>query len=262
MKFSMKKCAAVAVLALFAASAAFAAKPLEGKSYKLAINATFAPFEFAQINDQGESEITGFDIDVLDTIAENLGFTYELKDMNFSGLIGELHSGRADFVISGLSDTPERRKSVDFSIPYFYCKVAIISPAAAPITSMEEMKGKKMTTIFGTEYAKVLEATGAESTLLDNSTMVTQELLNGRVDGAVMDASQAKTKCEQNEGYVYHLIPMEDLEKAKYVSGTYSIAFQKGSELIPLFNGEIEKMFADGTMRKLIVKWMGEEFAD
>ncbi len=237
-----------------------AEKPLAGKHFKLAINATFAPFEFAKVNEKGESEITGFDIDVLNTIAENLGFTYELKDMNFSGLIGELQSGRADFVISGLSATPERRKSVDFSEPYYFCKTAILSPEAAPVKSMAEMKGKKMATVFGTEYAKVVDASGSIPTLLDNSTMVTQELLNGRVDGAVMDASQAKTKCEQNPGYVYHVIPNEDLEKAHYVSGSYCVAFQKDSMLIPFFNQEIAKMFVDGTMTKLIVKWMGEEF--
>lgn len=237
-----------------------AAKPLQGEHYKLAINATFAPFEFAQVNDTGESVITGFDIDVLDAIAAALGFTYEIKDMNFSGLIGELHSGRADFVISGLSDTEERRKSVDFSVPYYFCKTAIVSPAAAPLKNMAEMKGKKIATVFGTEYAKVVEASGSIPTLLDNSTMVTQELLNGRVDGAVMDASQAKTKCEQNGGYVYHVIPNEDLESAHYVSGAYSIAFRKGSGLIPLFNEQIGKMFASGRMNELIVKWMGEEF--
>lgn len=235
-------------------------KPLAGKHFKLAINATFAPFEFAKVNDKGESEITGFDIDVLNTIAEKLGFTYELKDMNFSGLIGELQSGRADFVISGLSATPERRKSVDFSEPYFFTKTAIISPESAPVKNVDELKGKKIATVFGTEYAKVVEFSGAEPTLLDNSTMVTQELLNGRVAGAVMDASQAKTKCQQNPGYVYHVIPRADLERVHYTPGSYRIAFQKDSSLIPLFDQEIAKMFKDGTFDKLIVKWMGEEF--
>ena len=57
-----------------------------------------------------------------------------------------------------------------------------------------------------------------------------------------------------------HVIPNEDLESAHYVSGAYSIAFRKGSGLIPLFNEQIGKMFASGRMNELIVKWMGEEF--
>ncbi len=260
MRFTFKRTAAAVFALLLCASVALATGELSGKHYKLAINATFAPFEFAAVDDKGESVITGFDIDVLDAIAAKLGFTYEMKDMNFAGLIGELQSGRADFVISGLSATPERRESVDFSQPYYFCKTAIISPEGAPVKTMAEMKGKKMATIFGTEYSKVVEASGSIPTLLDNSTMVTQELLNGRVDGAVMDASQAKSKCEQNPGYVYHVIPNDDLEKAHYVSGSYCVAFQKGSELIPYFNREIERMFADGTMKALIIKWMGEEF--
>lgn len=262
MRSAIRKIVIALALLAFSATAAFAAKPLEGRKFTLAINATFAPFEFSDINENGDSVITGFDVDVIDAIAEELGFTYELKDMNFSGLIGELQSGRADFVISGLSATEERRKSVDFSKPYYYCKTAIISPENAQVRTMAEMKGKRMATVFGTEYAKVVEASGSIPTLLDNSTLVTQELLNGRVEGAVMDASQAKTKCIQNPGYVYYVIPTDDLEKAHYVSGSYAIAFQKDSDLIPLFDEQIDKLFADGTMKKLIIKWMGEEFLD
>ncbi len=260
MKDAFRKLALAALASALFAASAFASGELAGRHYTLAINATFAPFEFATVNDKGDSVITGFDIDVLDAIAKSLGFTYDLKDMNFSGLIGELQSARADFVISGLSATEERKKSVDFSIPYYYCKTAILSPASAPVTSMAEMKGKKAAAVFGTEYSKVVEAAGSVPTLLDNSTMVTQELLNGRVDSAVMDASQAKSKCDEHPGLVYHVIPNELLEKSRYAASTYSIAFQKNSPLIPYFNREIERMFADGTMKELIVKWMGEEF--
>ena len=346
MKFSVKKFAAGVAAAMLCAASALAAKPLEGQKLKMAVSPTFPPFEFERLDEQGNARIVGYDIDMVDAIAAELGFTYELVHTNFKGLMGELAShrvdfvvsgmspteerrktvdfsvpyyycqtsiiqhkganiktvadlkgkriaasfgtqyadfaeaagavvaamdsstysmqellaGRADVVISGLSDTEERRKSVDFSVPYYFCKTAIVSPAAAPLKNMAEMKGKKIATVFGTEYAKVVEASGSIPTLLDNSTMVTQELLNGRVDGAVMDASQAKTKCEQNGGYVYHVIPNEDLESAHYVSGAYSIAFRKGSGLIPLFNEQIGKMFASGRMNELIVKWMGEEF--
>ena len=119
MKF--RKLAAALLFCALSAAAAFAAKPFEGKKFHLAINATFAPFELAKVDPAtGNSVITGFDIDVLDHIAGKLGVAYEREDMSFSGLIGALQSGRADFVISGLSNTPARREVVDFSNPYFF----------------------------------------------------------------------------------------------------------------------------------------------
>jgi ABC-type amino acid transport substrate-binding protein len=260
MKKTLTLLAAAAVL-LAAAGCAGAAKPLEGKKYVLAINATFSPYEFVQADDSGGKKIVGFDIDVLNTIAENLGFTYDLEDMNFSGLIGQLQSGRADFVISGMSPTEERRKSVDFSVPYFHCKTALVSPAAAPLKGLADMKGKDIAAVFGTNYANVIEIAGARPQLLDNSVMVMQELRSGRTDGIVMDATQAYVNFKDDAAFTSVILPAEELEsKGWKQSGTFAIAFQKGSELVPLFNQQIEQMEKDGTMKKLIVKWMGESF--
>ena len=98
-------CAVLLAAGMLAGCASAADKPLAGKHFKLAMNATFAPFESVSIKSDGKSEIVGFDVDLLNAMAADLGFTYEIKDMEFKGLIGELHSGRADFVISGLSPT-------------------------------------------------------------------------------------------------------------------------------------------------------------
>ena len=251
-------CAVLLAAGMLAGCASAADKPLAGKHFKLAMNATFAPFESVSIKSDGKSEIVGFDVDLLNAMAADLGFTYEIKDMEFKGLIGELHSGRADFVISGLSPTEERKKTVDFSIDYFFVKTAIIEKKGAGLKTVADLKGKKVAAVFGTEYNNLAKASGAEVTALDSSPLVMQELMNGRVQAAIMDASQAALKCKENPTLEFFVIPKKDLLSG--VSGSFAMAFQKGSPLVPVFDREIEKLRADGTMKKLMVKWIGEEF--
>ncbi|MGN0837573.1 MAG: transporter substrate-binding domain-containing protein [Pyramidobacter sp.] len=119
MKSIVKKILALSAAVLFSAEAASAAKPLEGKHLKMAVSPTFPPFEFEQLDDKGNAQIVGFDIDMVNKIAEDLGFTYELVHTNFKGLMGELAGARVDFVVSGMSPTDERKKTVDFSEPYY-----------------------------------------------------------------------------------------------------------------------------------------------
>ena len=106
-------CAVLLVAGMLAGCASAADKPLAGKHFKLAMNATFAPFESVSIKSDGKSEIVGFDVDLLNAMAADLGFTYEIKDMEFKGLIGELHSGLRDLGALPDGGTQEDRGFLD-----------------------------------------------------------------------------------------------------------------------------------------------------
>src|SRR6056297_2127632 len=101
-------------------------RPLEGEKLVLAINATFPPFESVEVVD-GETKFIGMDVDLVEKLSEKLGFSYEITDMAFAGLVGAIQSGRADFVCSGISPTAERLKNIDFSISYYYPGIAAVS---------------------------------------------------------------------------------------------------------------------------------------
>ncbi len=233
-------------------------KALSGKHYKLALNATFAPFESTEVDKNGDTKYVGFDMDLIKKMSKDLGFTYEVKDMEFKGLIGELQSGRADFVISGLSPTEERKKTVDFSDSYFNVKTAILYNKKNDYKTVSSLKGVKVATVFGTEYDNLAKSIGADTTSLDSSPVCMQELNNGRVEAVIMDASQAAVKCKENKDLAYSVVPAEDMNEG--VSSTFAIAFPKDSKLVSIFNKEIKKLQDNGTIDKLTVKWMGKEF--
>ena len=63
--------------------------------------------------------IEGFDVDLNQALADKLGYTFELDDMDFTGLIGSITSKRCDYIISALSSNEKRKKVVDFSQGYY-----------------------------------------------------------------------------------------------------------------------------------------------
>ena len=91
------------------------------KTLKLGTNAAFPPFEYVE-----GSKIVGFDITMGQKIAQDAGTKLEVVDMAFDSLIPALASGAIDFIAAGMSVTEERKKNVDFSVPYFESEQVII----------------------------------------------------------------------------------------------------------------------------------------
>src|SRR5690625_7234955 len=109
MKTSLLKITAAAVLGFAASVGTAAAKPLIG-----AVDTAFVPFEFKQ-----GDEYVGFDIDLWDLIANELDVEYELRPMDFSGILPALQTDNVDVALAGITITEERQKAIDFSDGYY-----------------------------------------------------------------------------------------------------------------------------------------------
>ena len=110
------------------------------KKYIIATDATYAPFEF-----QENGKYIGIDVDLITEIAKVEGFEFELKPMDFGGIIPALQSGQIDGAIAGASITDERKKSVDFSDPYYETGiVAVVNSANTNNKSRKRFRRKKI----------------------------------------------------------------------------------------------------------------------
>ena len=87
------------------------------KKLRVGLNAVFAPFEYIE-----NGQVAGFDVDMINEIGKNLGYEVEIIDQSFDGLIPALKAGKIDIIVSGMSSTEERKKSVDFTDDYFISK--------------------------------------------------------------------------------------------------------------------------------------------
>jgi len=250
-----KICALIVTILVFAAMScsAFAAEDLNGKTLRLALNSTFVPFEF--ITEDGDFD--GFDIDIVNRLAEKLGFNMEISDMIFDGLIGALVSGRADFVISGISPTTERLKVVDATISYFYPTIAIITQQGNNFPTPESLSGHKVGTSFGNTYEAQARAwPGVEVVALNTMTDVLQELLSSRIDAAVMDGCQSAVFTKMYPDKLkFTLLPIE-----LNIEDSFAVLFPKNSPYREPINAALTEMLKNGEIDTLIEKWFGADY--
>ena len=219
----------------------------------MAINATFPPFE--SIDEKDATKFVGVDIDIANHIAEKMGVELEINDMQFSALVPTMTSGRADIIVSGISPTEERLEVIDFSEPYFFPMNAIICSAETDYKTLNELEGKKIGVSMGTSYANVAKTvTGAEVMELDSTPLVIQEIVNGRCDAGIFDATQAAEFCKENEGLTYTIIPSDIT-----LGDTFAIAVPKGADYLDDINAILDEMKEDGSMHDILVKWLGED---
>lgn len=223
------------------------------KVLKMGTSADYPPFETF---DAVSGEIVGFDIDLVNYIANELGYELEIEDMKFDGLIGALQADRVDFVASGMSATEERKKSVDFSTEYHKSGELIVTLKDTPVTSVDDLAGKKLGVQLGTiqeEGAKKLaeQYEGLEIKSLDKVPDLIQELKSNRIDAVYLDQAVAL-------GYINGL-DLVGFEDANDSTPGLAIAFPKGNEdLVAEFNKVIEEMMENGKLEELEKKWLEE----
>ncbi len=166
-------------------------------------SADYPPYEWHLVKD-GKDTITGFDIDIAQAIADEIGVTLEVKDVDFDALIPSLTTGKIDMIIAGMNPTEERAKSVDFTDIYYTQKDVIVirSEDADKFTSEDTLKTASLATQKGTIQEDYLTTTFPDSEIQSvpkwNTAILS--LTTGKVDAVMMVETVAKQFIAQNEG--------------------------------------------------------------
>lgn len=158
------------------------------------LSADYAPLEFhATLN--GADTIVGADISMSKQIAKDMGVKLQIKEMNFTALIGALKTGKIDLIVSGMSKTPEREKEVNFSQPYLYeTQVMVIRKAdKAKYKSIADFSGKRVGAQKQTtqEQLAKTQLPGAKVTSLDKANDVISQISYNKLDAGVMASTIA-----------------------------------------------------------------------
>lgn len=240
-----KRCAVMAVGMMAMVLAGCKAEETE-KVYKIATDTTFAPFEFE--NDKGE--MVGIDLDLLEAIAEDQGFEYELQLIGFSAAVTALEAGEVDGVIAGMSITEERAKKYDFSEPYFDSGVGMAVLENSEIESYEDLAGKQVAAKIGTEgcaFAEsIQEEYGFTIAQFEDSATMYQDVLAG-TSAAVFD-DYPVLGYEINRGIGFKM-PVEMERGSSYGFATLKDA---NPELVKMFDDGLKKLKENGTYEKIL----------
>ncbi|MDO4939527.1 MAG: ABC transporter substrate-binding protein [Lachnospiraceae bacterium] len=261
MVLSLAACGGSAAPAQEAAPAAEAAqeapaseevKTVQDGKLIMATNAAFPPYEF--VSDEDGETIVGIDAEIAGMVAEELGLELEIQDMEFSSILTAVQTGKVDIGLAGLTVTEERLQNVNFTSTYAKGVQSIIVPEGSDIKSADDLAGHMIgvqESTTGHIYCE--DDFGAGNvTAYVNGAMAVQALLTGSVDCVVIDNNPAKALASMNEG----LIVLD----TTYVEEDYAGAVSKDNEaLLKAINGILDEKIADGTVQKIIDKYISAE---
>ena len=223
------------------------------KKLIVACDTNFPPFEF---KDPKTGKHTGFDVELWDAIAKEIGVQYELQPMDFNGIIPGLQSGQLDVGIAGITIKPERSKVVDFSDGYYNAGLLLlVSKDNMQINDIAGLDGKIVSTKLGTTSVDFVKANAKakEVKLFPNNDAMFMELMSGGADAVIFDSPVISDFVRKaGQGKVKIVGPI-------YQGQSYGIGFPKGSELVAKVNQALETLRANGTYKELYVKWFGSE---
>ena len=231
------------------------AAPAAGKTYKIALNAEFAPFE--SITSEGKME--GFDIDLMDAMAKAGGFQVEYKHQPWEGLFTTINTGDADAIISAVTMTDERKQTMAFTDPYYTITQIVLVPQGKSVASVNDLKNlDKVGVVTGQTgdlaVQKILGATSDKIVRYETFALAAKEIENGSVDVVISDSAVVANYVKNNGDKGFAMVQVPD-----FAEEHYGIAVAKdNTELLNTFNAALKTIKENGEYQKILDKYFAK----
>lgn len=216
----------------------------------------FAPFEFIE-----DGQNRGFDVDLINAIAEGLRLEVEIVNTSFDTIFTQLGGGQFDAVISAVTITDERDQTIDFSQPYFQANQALAVPQGSDIPGVADLGGRAIGVQAGTTGLEYANATFAETTIVEfpTSEAAFGALAAGQIEAVFIDIPVVQERVDSGDDVAI----AEEIDTDEL----YGIGVQEGnSALQEAINAELQELIDDGTYAEIFSTWfpdaqVPEEFA-
>jgi polar amino acid transport system substrate-binding protein len=222
---------------------------------------TYPPEEYLE-----GGKAVGSDVDMGNALGQVLGVQFQFQNTGFDGIIAALLAKRCDVVISGLTQTPEREKQLLFT-HYLDAGMGLLVKKGNPsgINSLDSLSGKRVAVETGTTEKDVLAKKNKELakagkpevkiTIFSKDTDAAQALATGKVDAYFTDAPPAAY-------YIKKAPDKFEFGGPQVESAPIGIGMRKSdTELKAALDAAVKKIYADGTMAKILAKWEMSSFA-
>ena len=228
------------------------AKLQEAGEITIGVKFEVPPFGFKNVK---TGDVEGFDIDVGNAIAADLGVKPKYIEALSDNRIPFLKDGTADLILSTMTINAERDEEIDFSEPYFIARGRIlIKESDDSIKGIEDLAGKKVCTALGSTYEETLkkQAPKAKTTLVDGYSECLEAIQNGSVDAVSTDDVILAGMIIQDDSL--KLVEGEELTTEPYGAG-----IKEGDTAFKEFVDEsVQKFKDDGRWAKSYEKWVGQ----
>ncbi|NVM36969.1 MAG: transporter substrate-binding domain-containing protein [Candidatus Lokiarchaeota archaeon] len=209
-------------------------------------SADYPPFENVSYP---SAEIVGFDIDIAEMIADEIGVNLEMTDIGFDSLIGACRAGTIDMIAAAMTYTTDREKQLAASVTYITVRQVVVVKSDSVLTDIDELEdliGQDVGCQGGTVMEEELVNATITPTAYDRVDLLLQDLYLGAIDaayidGPIFDAYQVL--------FDLKIIFSSDPEPLSLWCRKYE------PELMHVINEVILEAFQDGTMLELWDKW-------
>lgn len=223
------------------------------KVIRVGTSMIFPPFEFIEKRNKG---VTGFDIDLMNAIGNELGYQIVYHDIDYDDLFNVLEKGNIDVVISAVSVNDERKVRADFTKPYYASGITLaVLNTTKNIRGFNDLPGKKVAVVLGTTAAiEMSQKKSIDIRGFSTSADAFHALLKGEVDAIVNGKPIIDYYINTNNASNIKLLP------GIYKQESYSIAVRKDNEeLYRQIEGALQKIKDKGIYNKIYDKWFGEK---
>ncbi len=194
------------------------------------------------------SQLIGFEVDIMNSIARRLGVKARMVQYNWSNLVPSLERGDFDVVMNGLESTQERRERILVSDPYYVYAETLTVRAGEPYRSLFDLVGKRVGTLNQTvAHDILLSVTGVDVKVYEGNEEPYRDLELGRSDAVLLDNIIA-----DRYGCINKALRCLPYDVAR---GVYVIGMRKGdAELKAAIDGALADMRKDGELKAILDK--------
>ncbi len=212
----------------------------------------YEPFQFER-----DGEVVGFDVDLVDLVAKELGVEQQIVDTPFEGIQSgeDLNSRKCDIAAAAMTITPERQEKIAFSDPYFDANQALLVNKESGVKSLEDLKGKTLGVQSGTTGKMYAEENAKPMgiALKDYEDLALQlsSVKSGQIPAAINDIPVLLDFANNNPGVEV----VQQFETGEQ----YGFGMKKGTseELQKVVNDVLRQARQDGTYDRIYEKWFG-----
>lgn len=208
---------------------------------------------------QEGGKLIGYDVEVLEAVAEKLGKKVQWTNADFSGLMGQLEAKKLDTVANNVAMTAKREEQYSFTEPYAYMGATIVTlESNTAVNALEDLAGKTVGGVLGSNNVTHLEEWMKNSGVqLEIRTYETrdgamQDVLGGRIDGYINSTGILLAEVKRTSAplkFVGDPIAWEAV----------GLPFAKDSELVAQVNEQIAALRQAGTLTSLAEKYFGSD---
>lgn len=243
----------IAVLCAALGFVASASTASAQRTYVVGTSATYPPFA----SENSQKQIVGFDVDVINAVAQKGGFKVRLVNTPFVGIFPSLVNGDIDLIVSGVTINERRKQSYDFTAPYFEARQLIAVPTSSTAKRLQDLAGRKVAVVTGSTgddmASRAFGKTSANIRRFDTTPLIIAELAAGGVEAAIGDNGVIAYRVQEHKS-------LKTIDDPSLPKEYFGIAVKQGNAALrDTLNKGLAAIIADGTYAKIYRTWFKSE---